>query len=335
MTEKYKIYLSDDIRSRLRNDAELFEFTKKDGSINLNAFLKELLVNYFDQYRAKQKGLRQTIFTEISSCSQVSRAEAEAIADRVMKAYEKNESSRSAHSTALTLTVSGASHDICRTIENNLLSDTSMSSYLCDLFSSYLAMARHDREVIIYQDVFDELRKAIRLRHVVTFSSSAAPDTVFKINPYLIASSKEEQCNYLLCTDCREGYPHSFRISRIRSLFTTSEVYAYDQATQNKLQEIALRNPQSASQCVEAKVLMTDRGIAKFHLVVKNRPDVFRQEGNLFTFFWPKSQLEEYFKRFGYDAIILSPVECYTNMRAFYGRSFETYDKKRWEKKLK
>ena len=44
------------------------------------------------EYRAKQKGLRQTIFTEISSCSQVSRAEADAIADRVMKAYEKNES---------------------------------------------------------------------------------------------------------------------------------------------------------------------------------------------------------------------------------------------------
>ena len=31
MTEKYKIYLSDDTRSRLINDAELFEFTKKDG----------------------------------------------------------------------------------------------------------------------------------------------------------------------------------------------------------------------------------------------------------------------------------------------------------------
>ena len=40
MTEKYKIYLSDDTKSRLINDAELFEFTKKDESVNLNSFLK-------------------------------------------------------------------------------------------------------------------------------------------------------------------------------------------------------------------------------------------------------------------------------------------------------
>ena len=46
MTEKYKIYLSDDTRSRLINDAELFEFTKKDESVNLNSFLKTLIVNY-------------------------------------------------------------------------------------------------------------------------------------------------------------------------------------------------------------------------------------------------------------------------------------------------
>ncbi len=38
MTEKYKIYLSDDTKSRLINDAEFFEFTKKDKSVNLNSF---------------------------------------------------------------------------------------------------------------------------------------------------------------------------------------------------------------------------------------------------------------------------------------------------------
>ena len=57
MTEKYKIYLSEDIRSRLINDAELFEFTRADGSVNLNGFLKELIVNYFEQYRKDSEDL--------------------------------------------------------------------------------------------------------------------------------------------------------------------------------------------------------------------------------------------------------------------------------------
>ena len=55
MTEKYKIYVPEDVRSRLVNDAELFDFEKKDGSVNLNAFLKELIVNYFDEYRERKE----------------------------------------------------------------------------------------------------------------------------------------------------------------------------------------------------------------------------------------------------------------------------------------
>ena len=57
MSEKYKIYIPEEMKSRLMNDAELFDFTKKDGSVNLNAFLKELLVNYFDQYRETKEHL--------------------------------------------------------------------------------------------------------------------------------------------------------------------------------------------------------------------------------------------------------------------------------------
>ena len=47
----YKIYLSEDTKARLINDAELFEFYRNDGTVNLNGFLKELIVNYFEQYR--------------------------------------------------------------------------------------------------------------------------------------------------------------------------------------------------------------------------------------------------------------------------------------------
>ena len=67
MTEKYKIYLSDDTRSRLINDAELFEFTKKDESVNLNAFLKTLIVNYFDQYRHDSEKLMTNIMQDLTS----------------------------------------------------------------------------------------------------------------------------------------------------------------------------------------------------------------------------------------------------------------------------
>ena len=49
-------------------------------------------------------------------------------------------------------------------------------------------------------------------------------------------------------------------------------------------------------------------------------------------FHWPKYQLEEYFKRFGYDAVIVSPADSWANMRSFYVRSFDAYDKARKQK---
>ena len=67
MTEKYKIYLSEDIRSRLINDAELFEFTRSDATVNLNGFLKELIINYFEQYRRDSEELLNGLVNDITS----------------------------------------------------------------------------------------------------------------------------------------------------------------------------------------------------------------------------------------------------------------------------
>ncbi len=329
MTEKYKIYIPEDMKSRLMNDAELFEFFKKDGSVNLNAFLKELLVNYFDEHRDRKAKLLRTILTDLDAFPSVSHTDAETIADKIINTYMKNDKYRTDRSTAITLTVSGRSLDVMKAIENNLLSDISLSQYMNDLFSSYLAIARNRREMIIFRDTFEELKEAIRNKRIITFATSFSKDLKFKVKPYIIAASKEEQCNYLLCTDVDHGCFHTNRISRITALYTTSDCYIPDEDDRQRLLEIARRNPQSASKNIDAVVKLTNRGIDKFRMIVKNRPDVLRKDGNTYYFNWPRRALEDYFRRFGYDALIVSPPECCESMKAFYGRSLETYTKKR------
>ncbi len=329
MTEKYKIYIPEDMKTRLMNDAELFEFYKKDGSINLNAFLKELLVNYFDEYRDRKSRLLSTILTDLGEFPSVSKKDAETIADRIINTYLKSEKYKSDRSTAITLTVSGRSLDVMKAIENNLLSSVSLSQYINDLFGSYLTIARNNRELIIFRDTYEELTEAIRNKRVITFASSTASDILFTVNPYIIAASKEEQCNYLLCQNSYRKILSTFRISRIRALFTTPDTFIFDEGIQKQLQEIAMRNPQSASPNVMAEVHMTDRGVEKFRVIVKNRPEILRKEGNTYYFYWPKRQLQEYFKRFGYDAIIVSPEECKESMIAFFGRALDSYKRNR------
>lgn len=145
--------------------------------------------------------------------------------------------------------------------------------------------------------------------------------------PYMIAASKEEQCNYLLCADAQDRLLRTFRISRIRALFTTSDKFTPSEETKKQLKEIALRNPQSASKNVKIRVRLTDRGVKKFKVVVKNRPDVERKDGNTYYFNWPKRELLEYFKRFGEDAIIESPQDCRESIRAFHERAARVYKK--------
>ena len=329
MTEKYKIYIPEDMKSRLMNDAELFEFMKNDGSINLNAFLKELLINYFDEYRDRKAKLLDTILTDLGQFSSISPEDAETIADRIINTYMKSDKYRSDRSTAITLTVSGRSLDVMRAIENNLLTDISLSQYINDLFSSYLSIARNDREVIIFRDTFEGLNEAIQKKRIITFSTSSAENLVFTVKPYIIAASKEEQCNYLLCSDTTHRSLHTYRVSRIKALYTTSDCFIPDDDELQKLQDIARRNPSSTSKNIDAVVQLTDRGVHKFHMIVKNRPDVLRREGNTYYFSWPKRALEDYFRRFGYDALFISPEECRESMKYFYGRSLDTYNRNR------
>lgn len=354
MTEKYKIYIPEEMRLRLLNDAELFDFYKKDGSINLNGFLKELLLQYFDEYRETKERLLDTILSDLSAFSSISRDDADAIADKIMNTYLRRPerdtlhftqdtlarqtaagSTRNTRSTlksernaAITLTVSGRSLNIMHSIESNMLSRVSLSRYLNDFFSSYLSISRKDREKILFQDTFLELNAAIQKNSIISFSSTSAPELHFTVCPYFIAASKEEQCNYLLCTDYASGIPRTFRISRIHALFTSSDKFLPDESRKAELEKIAGRSPQSASKSVEAKVLFTDKGMQKFHLVTKNRPDVLRKEGNTLYFHWPKLQLESYFRRFGKEAVIVSPDECRESMRFFYKKAWEAYRKK-------
>lgn len=325
MSEKYKIYIPEEMKSRLMNDADLFDFVKKDDSVNLNAFLKTLLINYFDQYRETKEHLLDTILSDLSEFSSISGDDANAIADKIINTYMRNPEFQTERNSAITLTVSGRSLDVMRSIENNMLSRVSLSQYMNELFSSYLSISRKDREMIIFRDLFEVLNTAIGKNSVINFSSTSAPEFLFSVRPYLIAASKEEQCNYLLCADHGSGIPRTFRISRINAVYTTSEKFVPDENIKQELQKTAIRSPQSASKRVAAEVLLTDKGIRKFHLITKNRPDVLRKDGNTFYFNWPKNQLEEYFKRFGKDAVIVAPEECRKSVKLFYKKALSAY----------
>ena len=328
MTEKYKIYLSEDTRTRLINDAELFEFQKKDGSVNLNAFLKTMIINYFDQYRFDSERLLINITNDLKSMTSIDDKNAVFIAEKIISTYVKPDDKHSSKNIALSLTVSGSSYGIIRIIENNLLKDISLSQYLKDMFNSYLSIPRSEREAIIFKDTYEDIKKALKEHRVMSFTNTTSGEKQsYFVEPYVIAPSKEEQSNYLLCMDRSIQKPRTFRISRLRSVFVTSDKFPVDDGILKELREKAVRSPHSVSPNIHAVVRMTEYGIKKFKVVTKNRPIVTNIEGDLYHFDWPELQLEEYFKRFGRDALVLEPESLKERIRKYYYYGLREYSK--------
>ena len=327
MTEKYKIYLSEDTKTRLVNDAELFEFTRSDGTVNLNGFLKELIVNYFEQYRNDNEELLNSVLGELTSVKSLKPKDSSLLADKIISTYITNKEPVSGKSTVITLTVSGESYSIIKIIENNLLKDNSLSGYIKDMFLSYLSIPRNKREEIIFRPAYEAINRAIRESRILSFSpSNSNAKITVRVEPYLIATSKEEQFSYLLCHNSHDHKDHTYRISRLRDIFITSDTFAADEKIRERLTIKGLRSPHSAAPDIHAVVLMTERGKQMYKMIVKNRPQVSAIEGDKYHFDWPEQQLEDYFRRFGKDAVVIKPKSLRSRLRNYYEAALEAYE---------
>ena len=326
MTEKYKIYLSEDTKSRLVNDAELFEFTRSDGTVNLNGFLKELIVNYFDQYRKDNDELLDEMLNELASVKSMKAKDASVLAEKIIRTYINNKETGSGKSTVITLTVSGESYNIIKIIENNLLKDNSMSGYIKDMFLSYLSIPRNKREEIIFRPTYEAINKAIAENRILTFTSTNSKNQgTVRVEPYLIATSKEEQFSYLLCHTSDYYKDHTFRISRLRNVFVTSDTFEKDDEISERLTKKGMRSPHSAAPDIHAVVRMSERGKKMYKMIVKNRPAVSTIEADKNHFDWPEMQQEDYFRRFGKEAIVIRPKSLKAKLRNYYKDAVEAY----------
>ena len=192
------------------------------------------------------------------------------------------------------------------------------------MFLSYLSIPRSKREEIIFKDTYESINKAIAESRLLSFTSRGHDHKAI-VEPYMIATSKEEQFSYLLCHDQRQKKNRSFRMSRLSNVFITSHTFNKDQKIEDELVRKGLRSPHSMSADIHAVVQMTERGKQMYTMIVKNRPYVTYIDGDLYHFDWPEMQLEDYFRRFGKDAVVISPSSLKSKLKNYYSRALEAY----------
>lgn len=329
--DKIKIYVTDSILSTLKKDAENFEFYKSDMvKINHNKFLSQLIVNYTDDYQAKQDRLIDYLHNTISKNTTASTRQINDLCLEI-NAHLNDWLSAPAnekYDKIVSLKPTRETDSIISYIEQYQLSGCSLSEYFRNMFASYCALPQDKREAIIFKKQREALLDAINKKKKVFITGCTTNKDGIIVSPYAIISSKEELHSYLLYSNNDICMPR--RISRIKTVtilkddcyFTDKELALFDKMKQYSPQYFYGYDEE------EVTIELTKVGIEKFRKMYIHRPVPKSIDGNIYTFECSHSQIMQYFRRFGKEAYIISPKSLRDGMLYYYRKAHYFYAKR-------
>ena len=326
--DKIKIYVTQRILDIINKDAESFEFFKKDGvSLNKNAFLTKLIVNYSNDFRQIQnadfdfvkKSLRQICSIE-SKIEELSFKLSERINKRV-SAFENEKFDK--------LISIKPTKESCATIsyiENYDLKGISLSEYFRNMLAYYSSMPQDKRESIIFKTQKDAILQAIKNHKKIYLSTKTS---TMVVSPYATTHTKEELHGYLLAVKDKKCFP--IRLSRIESVDILQENAFFYPDQISLFEKMLTFGPQFAYGKDEgqAVVKLTETGKQWFKKIYLHRPLPVKVEEDLYYFDCSHSQVLNYFKKFGANAQILEPIKLKENMSNFYKSAYRLYKHKK------
>jgi predicted DNA-binding transcriptional regulator YafY len=328
MEEKIKLGVTSDILKVIDRDAVSFDFLKKDGSLNRNAFLNTLIVNYYKDFQEKEEKLYKAYQGVLKEKTSLEDGEIDDIASSFYGKEEdlnlglKNEY----YDEALSLKPVSSSASTISYIQSYLLHNSSLSSYFRRLLSSYSKLTQDQREKIIFKQHFDLLSKAIKEKRRVFLTTSSEQEPKLKVDPYALCNSLEETHYYLLCV--KDRMAACLRVSRLKDVIVLSERCEFkDQKVNAVFDKMEKYGPQYTYQEgeVDSEVELTEKGEKMFSRLYTYRPVPYKREGRHLFFDCSYQQILQYFTRFGEEAFIRKPEILQMQMLDFYNRSSRSY----------
>ena len=212
-------------------------------------------------------------------------------------------------------------------INNILVNDESMASYYRRLFISYTKKIKTIRERIIFKENYNLINQAIENKSKV-FITLNSKVSYKNANIYAIANPKDELYNYVLFE--ADGNPETIRLANIESIIILPELISFKDESINVFLKQIKYGPQYIIEDNEdepVKIKLTKRGIKLYNRIYLYRPEYDEVNGDIYTFKGPYQQIIHYFKRFGNDAIVLSPKSVQNALRNFYYFANKEYKK--------
>ena len=335
--EKINIFIPTETADILEKDARAFEIFKQDGTtINMNRFLSQVLIGYYDVYTTTYNQMLSQISLLLEENGLNDSRQMSSVADQVIKKilFPDPPKKKGKHSKRISLKPTSSTMAILISIEHSLNGD-SMSQYLCRLLTSYTLKPLNERERIVFRSTYDFLQKACSNRHPFSFTTIWNSSVIHEVLPYDIAVGEGELFNYLLCqelnpsTGIYEAY--AYRINRIMHVQLSANTIPLTEEVHRHLDMMKQYGPQyPINDDEESCVRLTETGVQLFNRIYFGRPKVDRiekkEDGVYYYFKGSKFQLYTYFRRFDQDhAVIQYPESLRQKMAEAYRSALDAY----------
>ena len=326
--EKIRISVSSYTYDILLKDMDSFEIFKKDGEVNKNEFLNRLIINYIDEYLMMSKTQLRTIEKIISKHTELDDYDKVNLTNDIFDAVKDQVALKNVDDSTVIISLKPIkeSEPIIDFIINQHIQNQSISSFFRQMFDSYVSMTQNLRERIIFKDVYSTLVKSLELdkKVFVTFRSETGRPITGSL--YCVKDNKEEMFNY--CLFDVGGRAQTVRLCHLKSAKIINEqahissklIPLFDFQI-----EYSLAYPITERDLEIVKVKLDDIGVKMYKKTYLYRPKYFKIEGNIYYFKGSHQQIFNYFKRFGGNALIVSPQYLKDKMQNYYKNSYFTY----------
>ena len=331
MEEKIKIYLPENIYSILLKDMELFEFFKKDHSLNKNEFYNTLIMNYYDNYNKNTSDTYEYIKKVLDNLN-IDQIDSSDATYQIVNFIQKQSLNLNNKKLDVTISIKPTkqSSSTIDYIQNFLLNGSTLSNWFRNLFTSYTMLPQDKRERIIFKQNFEKIEEALEKNRKIYFVNANNKTIKHIMSPYAISSSKEELFNYLIGEEYDK--PYSYRITRIKNITILNEECSFDDNLITLFNKMIQRGPQfaySIDQKEDIIVRINERGKMMYDKIYLHRPIYTKIENDLYYFDCSYAQAYQYFIRLGKNAVVISPKSLRDDIESYYQTSRKAYMKER------
>ena len=339
-TEKVNVYVPEKTGASLKRDAELFEIFRSDGKkINLNRFLSNLIVGYYNGYKqernTKTAEVKQIVFPYLRD-----KKNQDAVAEEIMENVILPEVPRRKGKNPVRLSLK-PTLETDQTITEIIQAtgpDQSLSQYLYRMFMSYSEKPVYERERIIFRSRVRFLEEACSDHSEITFATPNNPGLIHHVIPYELVSGPDETFNYLLCQEHsvfhQQNEAKSYRLCRINRPGYYHTSGTLEESVVQYMEKMKRIAPQfSINEEKEICVRLTPPGQRSYRMVYTGRPSPDRietgrdDECSLYYFSCSQEQVYRYFLRFNVgEASVMYPAELRKRIYDYYREAMKAYE---------